>query len=233
MTDWFRIPAVTEQQKEAFEAKLKRSRSSRHEYMRIQALALSYAGAYKQAIEMIDRQIAENPNSCDLTLLLATKASCQAALGDDEQTIENYRKSIEQASNRPSVQANAHIEYALWAIRHRKVALYPEVLDTITEFWDHNPLFPVIEFQQFACVAIVLDALGHRDDAFEPARRALNAAAKLRSNAAKHRDLGLVGDRHKDIRNRLEKIAGRARPQRSEVDARTLLSRLTKWIKGS
>lgn len=66
--------------------------------------------------------------------------------------------------------------------------------------------------QQFGWTAILLDELGHRLDAMPPARRALVASIKQRSDAANHRKLGLVGDRYSEMKGRLEQIAGSSFP---------------------
>lgn len=92
--DWFREPCLSTDAKERFESRLSRSRSSRPEYLRLQAYALREAKAYYQALEMLKRVAANYPNH--LTAWIQQEiARCYEALGQYNCALKFYVKSIE------------------------------------------------------------------------------------------------------------------------------------------
>lgn len=204
--DWFRLPNLTEQTKAEFERRLARSRSSRYEYMRIQACALAEAEAFNQALTLLDRILSEVPDYILIAWVWEQRANCLQKVGRFDDAIADYSKSIEVLKKHPSVRGSAPISLARLVYGLKRSDLYEGALVHLTDFWDPNPIFPMEEFHQFGMTALLLNALGEAEGAKPPARRALAAAAKDRSNASKHRTLGLVRDRDLEIRKELEAI---------------------------
>ena len=223
--DWFRVACLTEEANEQFEERLKRSRSSRPEYMRLQAQALMEAGAYQRAILLLRRIFDEHPDHLD-AWLHESVAECYHQTGQFAEAIQEYRRSIEAMRHRPGLRSNAPLLLARLVCEQSMADLYEECLQFMTEFWDPNPLFPRVELHQFGWTAILLDALGRHEDAKPSARRALGAAAKTRSNATKHRRLGLASETDQPLVRRLERIAGGRLFAATGVDARSLMAKL-------
>ena len=205
--DWFRAAALTDEAKSAFEAKLSKARSSRDQYMDIQAQGLAKVGAHKDAIALIDRLVAEFPNYFKLTTVEQMRAECLRSLGDQSSAIGAYQRSIAHIRNRPSVRGNAPLDFAYWIAEERIAECYDEALNVTYEFWDPSPLFPVAGFKQHAVLALLCHELGDASAAEVNARAALTWAERTQSNAANHRSLGTVGNGFFPLRERLKAIA--------------------------
>ena len=220
--DWFRKPCLTADAKVEFEHRLSRARSSRPEYLRLQALSLQEAKAFEEALGMLNRIAATYPDHLPAWIHEGI-ARCLEALGRSDAAIESYIESIEIMKRHQGVQGDAHTSFASLVFRLGRADLYEKALGYLTDFWDPNPIFPVNEMQQFGWTAILLDELGHSSDAKPPAMRALAATTKQRSSAVNHPKLGLVEEQNKEMQNRLEQITGSRRPT-STSDARSLIS---------
>lgn len=224
--DWFRLPTLTSEARDLFEQRLQRSHSSRPEYMRVQAEALQEAGAHRQSIKMIERIMREYPDHWATAWLYESRAECHRQLRHFDQAILDYTTSIDTMKDRPGVRGHATTRLASLAYELGRSDLYEPCLGHLGDFWDPDPLFPRDELHQFGWTAVLLHALGKLADAKPPARRALAAAAKTRSNAANHRSLGLASPADRPLVKRLRQIV-RDRPfERAITDARALVDRL-------
>ncbi len=223
--DWFRNACLTGEAMDIFEERLKHSRSSRPEYMRIQAGALRAAGACRQAIEMLDRLLREYPEHL-AAWLYEDRAECHRQLGESEEAIRDYIQSISIMKREPGVRGNAPRRLASFAYEEGRTDLFEQCLDYLADFWDPNPIFPREELHQFGWTAILLHALGKLEDAQPPARRALAAAAKTQSKAANHRNLGLAQPSDRSMLKKLHQIAGGRPFAETSVDARALIRKL-------
>ncbi|MFM6830584.1 MAG: tetratricopeptide repeat protein [Novosphingobium sp.] len=205
--DWFRLPCLTDERQQAFELRLRRARSSRPEYMRIQAHALAEAKAYDNALTLLDRILADHPEHLG-AWIIESRADCFHKLGRYDEAVQDYVKSIARMREDPGLVSNAPLRLARLACEQERDDIYEECLGYLVEFWDSAPIFPRHELHQFGYNAILLDLLGQHEDAIPPARRALAAAAKTRSNAANHQKLGLATAGDKALVKRLERILG-------------------------
>lgn len=86
MKDWFRRSTWSASDKEEFEARLRRARpAGRAQYLRIQAVYLSETGRddlVPPAIELLDRLLAEYPDSMQVALAEQLRARCYERMGD-------------------------------------------------------------------------------------------------------------------------------------------------------
>lgn len=220
--DWFREPCLSEESRTEFERRLSRARSSRPEYLRIQAHSLLSAGSFDSALDLVDRIRADHPDHLT-AWILEQRGDCLRALRRSGEAIEAYVQALEEMKRDRGLLGNAHFSLAELVCEINRDDLYERTLGYLTEFWDSAPLFPAHEMQQFGWTAILLDRLGQSEEAKPPARRALAAVAKQRSKAANHPTLGLVGDSHPEMRRELERIVGSAF-QSDPLGARNLLS---------
>lgn len=231
--DWFRLPCLTEEAKAEFERRLVRSRSSRYEYMRIQASGLVQVSAFDQALTLIDRILNESPDYSLVAWIWEQRADCVRKMGRSEEAIAAYIKSVEAMKTHPGVQGNAHLSLGSLVYELDRSDLYEIALGFITDFWDPDPIFPLHEFRQFGLTALLLNALGESEGARPPARRALAATAKERSNAANHITLGLVGNSHSAMKRELEAIVGGTPFKRSATGGRNTLRGLRSRLLGA
>src|SRR6516165_10699113 len=125
-TEWFRRATWTDADREDFNARLKRSRgaSSKAQYLRIQALHLAEADHREGAIELLDRLLAEFPDSIDIAQAHAQKAESLAKLGQTEAAIEEYRAALQRERDFPNVQTNAWLDFGWFVVEKRLTHLY-------------------------------------------------------------------------------------------------------------
>ncbi len=116
--------------------------------MRIQAHALREAGAYQQAISLLDRTLEDHPDHLD-SWLYEDRAMCHQHLGNFEEAIQDYLKSVESMRRRPGVQSSAPLLLARLVCEQGITDHYQGCLGLLEEFWDPNPLFPRNELHQF------------------------------------------------------------------------------------
>lgn len=205
--DWFRKPCISQDAIERFEEKLKRSRSSRHEYMRIQAGSLLDAGQFERAITLVERIEHENKDHYALAWLYETKAECHRKAGRKEHAIHWYRAALRREKERPSVIGQSSVEFPFWVATERLEMHYDEALSLLLETIDPRGLFPVTLFKQYAALALITAELGHIEEAKPSANAALLNAKRTQSNASNHRLLGLVGGRYGYLKHKLGRIA--------------------------
>lgn len=205
--NWFRVAALTEGAVTLFEEKLRKARSSRDQYMDIQAGALVQAGAFAKALLLLDRLLTEYPDYFSLTGVEQLRAKCFLGLGDQASAITAYRNSIEHIRRLPSVRGNAPLSFVYWVADQGISECYEEAVAVAFEFWDDSPLFPVTGFMQHAALALLCDERGDIDGTIANACAALAWAERSQSNAVKHRSLGLVSTEFLPMLRRMAAIA--------------------------
>ena len=205
--DWYRLPALAKSEVQFFEEKLARSRSSRHEYMRIQAGALYKSGHSRRSLEMIERIFAEDGGVWTKTWLLENVGDCQLALGNFNEACTSFRAALASQREHPGLRGNAEISLALAVIEAHSLPLYQEALDYVLEFNDGSTLFPREAFVRHSVIAVLSDGLKDKEGAIANARAALGWAGRDESNAANHRKLGLVDGNDWPLLKRVKKIA--------------------------
>jgi tetratricopeptide (TPR) repeat protein len=210
-TEWFRRATWTDADREDFNARLKRSRgaSSKAQYLRIQALHLAEADHREGAIELLDRLLAEFPDSIDIAQAHAQKAESLAKLGQTEAAIEEYRAALQRERDFPNVQTNAWLDFGWFVVEKRLTHLYDGITKVLEEFRDDDELsFPAIEYRYAAIQALIADARGEKSQARKFAETALAEAAKCHSGLRSHPTVGLVGSERKTFEKRLRALAG-------------------------
>lgn len=210
-TEWFRRSTWTDADREDFNARWKRSRgaSSKAQYLRLQALHLAEAGQYAGAIELLDRLLAEFPDSIDTAQAHAQKAESLAKLGQPEAVIDEYRAALQHERDFPNVRTNAWLDFGWFVFEKELTQVYDEVGRVLEEFRDEGGLkFPAIEYRYAALQSLLADARGQKTRAREFALQALAEAAKDHSGLRYHATVGLVGSEHNTLANRLRTLAG-------------------------
>jgi tetratricopeptide (TPR) repeat protein len=210
-TEWFRRSTWSDADREDFNARLKRSRgaSSKAQYLRLQALHLAEAGHHAGAIELLDRLLAEFPDSIDTAQAHAQKAESLAKLGQPEAVIGEYRAALQRERDFPNVRTNAWLDFAWFVVEKEMTALYDEVARDLEKFRDEGGLkFPAIEYRYATLQALLADARGEKTRAREFAQQALAEAAKDHSGLRYHATVGLVGSERNTFANRLRTLAG-------------------------
>jgi tetratricopeptide (TPR) repeat protein len=209
--EWYRRRTWTNGDREAFFARLKRSRSVFHksQYVRIQAHTLAEHGHHRDALELLDTLINEYPDRSQLAQAYLQRAECHAALGNADAAIENYVKVFEVEQDYPTVQTHAWLTYPWFIVESGREDLYSHALETIRNHEDKRALtFPIDVYRWAGVKAILAEALGHHDMARDFAAEAIDASKQESSGFRYHPDVGLVSDIGSRIHEQLVAING-------------------------
>jgi tetratricopeptide (TPR) repeat protein len=207
--DWFRRSTWTDQDREEFNARLKRSRATnKAQYLGIQATHLAEVGLHEVAIELLDRLLTEFPERIQLASAHLQKAECLARLGQIEPAISEFRAALQAQRDFPNVRTNAWLDFAWFVVEKQQTDLYGEVLEVFKEFRPESAdPFPVIEYGYWAIKAIIAESSGEEANACEFAKRALAEASRQHSGLRYHAKLGLVGSQRPWVEGKLRWLA--------------------------
>ena len=193
---WFRRATWTDADRQDFNARLDRSRSSgnKAQYLRIQAAHLAQSGHYDGAIELLNRLLGEFPERTELASAHAQKAASLAELGHTEEAISEYRAALQAERDFPNSQTNAWLEIGWLVMAKRLTHFYDEVSQVLQEFREEGGFkFPAIEYRYFALQSLLAEARGDKALARDFAKAALTEAAKKHSGLRYHPTVALVG----------------------------------------
>jgi tetratricopeptide (TPR) repeat protein len=208
--DWFRRSTWTASDRAEFEARLARARvSGRAQYLRIQAVHLEETGRddlLPPAVELLQRVVSTFPESIDVAPAHHLLGRCHERMGDTLLAVEAYRAAVQAERMRPGVRTDALLDFALLVAERKLTSLYSEADEVLGERAEDVPPFPIQRFKFHAAQALLADG---RDPgvATQQAVLALQAAQATHSGFRYHQDLGLVGETHANLRQRLEVLA--------------------------
>ena len=208
--EWFRRTTWTDDDREDFDAHLKRSSdSNKAQYLRIQAYHLGEVGNQEGAIELLDRLFAEFPDKAQLAQAHEQKGISLSRLGRIEAAIEEFRAALQAERDFPNVATSAWINFGWLVVEKQLTDLYDEVSRVLQEFRDESGLkFPATEYRYATVQALLADAKGDHVVASGFAKLALAEAGKLHSGLKYHSGLGLVGSERTVFEKRLRVLAG-------------------------
>lgn len=210
-TEWFRRTSWSDADRDDFNARLKRSRGegNKAQYLRIQAAHLAEAGHHADAIELLDRLIAEFPQRIELAQAHSQKAKSLANLGQIDGATHEYRAALQAERDFPNVRTNAWLDFGWLVLEKHLTDFYEEVSQVLKEFRHEGGLtFPATEYRYAAIQSLLADARGEKVRSRDFAKQALAEAAKEHSGLRYHSTLGLVGSAHVTFENRLRILAG-------------------------
>lgn len=211
--DWFRRPTWTAADRDAFDARLRRSRSNFHkaQYLRIQAAHLAEVGTpvlHEAALELLARLIRDHPEPSELASAHQQRGASLRALGRADEAIAAYEAAVDAQNRFPNVRTLAGLELAETLVALDRRSRFRDALDALESMSD-DELVPVIRFRAATARALVCDALDEPDAAKKHALDALDAASRTESPFRWHPTFGLVGAVSLDLRARLEQLARR------------------------
>jgi len=210
--DWFRKTSWSEADQADFFARLKRSRSAytKAQYLRIQANYLEGGGSkelLRSAIELLDRMLAEFPESFELASAYGQKASCLAKLGDLDQAVVYYRRALDRKRKFPKLRTQAYIAFGRLVVENEMAQFFDEALAVLDELKITAIQFPQDIYEMYGIRAIIAAQKRETEKAREFAKVALEAAAKVHSGFRYHPTVGLVHDRKSKFHKLIETIA--------------------------
>lgn len=204
--EWYRKTSWTELEREDFETRFARTRkTSRSQYLTIQAWCLFEGGNYRESLSLIDRMFANYPDRFNFSSGYLLRAKCYAALGDISQAVQSFRMLIQTERDYPNVRTNVPLDFAQFVVQHELCELFLEALSVLDEMRGVGTQFPIHDYLHFSLKSCLLDSLG-MDGARYNAELAKAAAAKTHSGFWKHPTLCLVDEEPNWRRQRLDRI---------------------------
>lgn len=137
--DWFRRKTWTPKDREAFFARLGRSRGAFHkaQYARIQAWELLITrkrAAYVAAMELLDLVLSEWREDAQLASVYHHRAECLLGLGETEPALDSFREVFQAQRNFKGELTEAHIDFGWFAVTVPRPEIYDESLAVLEEF---------------------------------------------------------------------------------------------------
>ena len=108
---------------------------------------------------------------------------------------------------KPNIKGRATLHFPLWIAENEMRPYFAEALEILDEFWNPHPIFPLEEFRQHACKAILFAGIGRINEAKTEAFLAMSAAQKTESKARYHRSTGLITDSDLPLVNRMKNLS--------------------------
>lgn len=203
--DWYQNTSWDEEIEASFRGKLARSRSSRAQYLRIQASCLARTHP-NDALRLIEEYL-ETGDTFDISSALCTRAVAKIALGEVADAVDAYKEALSWEANQRGVISRARLDFPMLVAERRLATEYDyavEILNSRFKPSDHQ--FAATRYGWNGSHALIASDRGEIADAREFAERALRAAAETESPFQYHRSVGLVSDASDEFGTRLKRL---------------------------
>lgn len=201
--DWYRNKSWNDEIERTFFTKLERARSSKQQYLRIQAsyLVESHPGV---TLRLLDIYFAQRGDFSE-ALAYCHKAKAYLAQNDLTPALQSYEMALECEKKRPNVKTTAYLGFCLLITARALSNQYARCLELLDQH-EAEPKFPVDHFLWHVTRALILNELGDNKLAKKDAELAIEAAKARHSGFRYHSTLGLVNDKYFDIQQKLKDI---------------------------
>ena len=210
--EWFRNQSWNSKIEKAFFEKLSRARSQRDQYLAIQALELAPHDP-NAALALVDHYFETREDDFHDITVLSARADASEALGDTNGLVAAYKAILAREAEEPG-----HRTLMTWLMFPYLVAsegledeydLAKEILNSRIEGnRDGLELFPLAKFYWHASHALLASRQGDCELAKKHAVAAMDSAQATRSGARYHPNMGLVGNQHQPVIDRLAELMG-------------------------
>src|SRR5258706_6724492 len=165
--EWFRRTTWTPQDAAECQSRLSRSRgdAGKAQYLRIQAVHLAEVGNHKAALSLIEHLLTNHRVEFELAATYIQRAESCAALGDDEEAVVSFRRSLAAKAKHPGVRPGVELAFAWFIALGRRVELYGEVEGLLRQYEGDGLTFPVERFKCAVVRALIAAEQGRHADA--------------------------------------------------------------------
>lgn len=193
--DWYRSPTWDRAAQDAFEARLRRARSSRSQYLRIKGLALLDTGEtakIEAGRDLLRRVLIEHPDAVfDTTgALFALGSSCFLA-GELDAAASHLRACLD-AEHGANISHNAELRLAEVLVATGDPDHLEEASRLLVVEVQRGPVFPVVWWRLEVTRARIASLRGNPAGAREHALAALQHAGRSSAPFPRHPGVGLV-----------------------------------------
>lgn len=207
--EWFRRTTWATADREAFFARLARSRTpyNKAQYLRIQAYTLVQAGLQDSALQLLDLLVSEYPEESQLALAHEHRGKIFAARGEVPAAIQAFAAGSEAERKYPNVRTRCSLMLALLVVEEGIVERYRDAAAAVDSYVSKNPefLLPVDAYH----VNVVHAALAKQERRDSAAKRfAEHAIAASEAQAGpfrRHPKIGLVESAISKLHSRLRR----------------------------
>ncbi|WP_156930424.1 tetratricopeptide repeat protein [Sphingomonas jaspsi] len=204
--EWYRNKGWSAATEAAFREKLSRSRSSRPQYLRIQADYIT--DSHPHAALALIGEYFETGDEFDVPMAFCTQARAYCCLGKIDEAIASYKRALSWEESHPGLISPARTNYPKLVAEKRLSGEYDYALDVLANRFqplDHQ--FPLDRYHWNGINALIASELGHQADAREFAERALRAAAQTESPFRYHKGVGIVRNTTDEFGRRIKRLA--------------------------
>lgn len=204
--DWYRNTDWSAATEAAFRDKLSRSRTSRAQYLRIQASYLT-CGHPQAALALIE-QFFETGDEFEVPMAFCAQAEAYCSLGRTDEAVAAYKRALSWEESHPGHISPARTDYPKLVAERRLSSEYGYALEILANrFQPLDQQFPLEQYHWNGSNALIASELGHLAEARQFAKRALQAATQTESPFRYHKNVGLVHDTSDDFGRRIRHLA--------------------------
>lgn len=204
--DWYRNTSWDSATEASFRAKLARSRTSRPQYLRIQASYLA-EGFPENALQLIEEYF-DTGDEFDVPNALCARAEAYLSLGRRAEAVAAYKEALQWEEAHPRHISTARIDLPKLVAADRLSNEYDYAFDILTtRFSPTDHQFPSTRYLWNGSCALIAYEQGQLAEAREFAERAVRAAMETESPFRYHRTVGVVSDTSDDFGRRIKRIA--------------------------
>lgn len=203
--DWYRSRDWNDEIDADFRAKLSRSRSSRAQYLQIQASMLTERYP-TVSLKLIDEYF-ETGDSLFVPAAHEVRARAYRSLGEIKDAVQAYKAALSWEQRHPHFVTDARIDLPRLVSEAGLTEEYDYAWDILnSRFSTTDHAYPSVRYQWNGVCALIAQAQGEAELAREFAERALRAS-QAPSPFLRHQDVGLVQTTSDDFGRRITAIA--------------------------
>ena len=202
MGDWFRNEEWTPEIEAHFEERLRRAKSQKAQYLRIQGSMLKDRHP-AAAIGLLQRCV-ESGDESHVAAANLEAAHASYMLGDLDRALAYLEAAMDQEARQPMFRTSAAFDYAMLVALHLRTERFDKALAVLEG--SAAPMLPAMDFQREAARAVILSAQGHPSEARAAAERALAAEAVEEGWIPGHPEIGVIANPNNPLSARIREI---------------------------
>jgi hypothetical protein len=207
--DWYRRQTWSEADAAEFERQLRRSRTQRTQYLKLQAWHLAETrrpDVAEAAIGLANRYLSEDPGGFFEVEAHLIVARAKTTLRDIPLALEAYQTAVKLEAKKRGPRYCAYLEYAWFAATNDLSVVFDSVLSAMQSMEEADLVFPLAQYKYFGSLALISAAMQDWENARRMARDAIKAQGRA-APFARHKDVGTVTEVDPAVERRIRHLA--------------------------